>query len=129
SEAVRKKQALQSIAESDAIKALDRLKTLTLGGIDETKLERPPMVRPEAWREMLIRNTPSLIEVLPRFEAGNIDLTNEEANAYAEKLHKEQEKLYSDKKEKTSWYKGFVPMLIEGATESIKQKRTGRDLI
>ncbi|HOA56039.1 MAG TPA: hypothetical protein PKG75_10435, partial [Clostridiales bacterium] len=76
SEAVRKKQALQSIAESDAIKALDRLKTLTLGGFDETKLERPPMVRPEAWREMLIRNTPSLIEVLPRFE---------EANAYEEK--------------------------------------------
>ena len=120
SEAVRKKQALQSIAESDAIKALDRLKTLTLGGIDETKLERPPMVRPEAWREMLIRNMPSLTEVLPRLE---------EANAYAEKLHKEQEKLYSDKKEKTSWYKGFVPMLTEGATESIKQKRTGWDLI
>ena len=76
SEAVRKKQALQSIAESDAIKALDRLKTLTLGGFDETKLERPPMVRPEAWREALMRNTPSLIEVLPRFE---------EANAYEEK--------------------------------------------
>ena len=120
SEAVRKKQALQSIAESDAIKALDRLKTLTLGGFDETKLEKPPMVKPEAWREILNRNTPSLIEVLPRFE---------EANAYAEKLHKEQEKLYSDKKEKTSWYKGFVPMLTEGATESIKQKRTGWDLI
>lgn len=86
SEAVRKKQALQSIAESDAIKALDRLKTLTLGGVDETKLERPPMVRPEAWRD---RNMPSLTEVLPRFE---------EANAYAEKLHKEQEKLAKDRK-------------------------------
>lgn len=95
-------QAQKAAAESDAIKALDRLKTLTLGGVDETKLERPPMVRPEAWRD---RNMPSLTEVLPRFEAGNIDLTNEEANAYAEKLHKEQEKLYSDKKEKKPWYK------------------------
>ena len=82
-------QAQRAAAEADAIKSLDRLKMLTLGGIDETKLERPPMVRPEAWREALIRNTPSLTEVLPRLE---------EANAYAEKLHKEQEKLAKDRK-------------------------------
>jgi len=79
-------QAQKAAAESDAIKALDRLKTLTLGGVDETKLERPPMVRPEAWRD---RNMPSLTEVLPRLE---------EANAYTEKLHKEQEKLAKDRK-------------------------------
>ena len=112
-------QAQKAAAEADAIKSLDRLKTLTLGGIDETKLERPPMVRPEAWREALIRNTPSLTEVLPRLEAGNTDLTNRPVvrNTDAEKSHKEQEN------------KGFFPTLIEGAIEFFKQKRTGRDLI
>lgn len=116
-------QAQRAAAEADAIKALDRLKTLTLGGFDETKLERPPMVRPEAWREALIRNTPSLTEVLPRLEAGNTDLTNEEANAYAEKLHKEQEKLYSDKKEKKPWYKYTGWDLIKGIFGGLKQKK------
>lgn len=91
-------QAQRAAAEADAIKALDRLKMLTLGGIDETTLERPPMVRPEAWRD---RNMPSLTEVLPHYRTGEhlgkFD-TVEEANAYAEKLHKEQEKLAKDRK-------------------------------
>jgi predicted RNA methylase len=110
-------QAQRAAAEADAIKSRERLKMLTLGRIDLTKMEKPPMVKPEAWREaimrlspnmerrlfmsdewkeMIKRNTPSLSESLPR---------PEEANAYAEKSHKEQEKLHSDKEEKKPWYK------------------------